>query len=134
MITPASSSPHLNASHAPYDSSYDAQDLWEEEDYQKATQMDGDPLEDNGVEEAHQEEATLEGTRQGADLIPVTIAGDFKTMGSLPRIFTGDCTRANDFIEEVQGYLCLNQDVAGFNSSMKKVSLTLTLIKRPEVA
>ena len=55
-------------------------------------------------------------------------------MGSLPQIFTGNHTRADDFIEEVRGYLCLNQDVAGFNSPMKKVSLTLTLIKGPEVA
>ena len=55
-------------------------------------------------------------------------------MGSLPQIFTGDCTRADDFIEEVRGYLRLNQDVAGFNSPMKKVSLTLTLIKGSEVA
>ena len=74
------------------------------------------------------------GAGPGADLIPVAIAGDVKTMGSLPQIFTGDCTRADDFIKEVRGYLCLNQDVAGFNSPMKKVSLTLTLIKRPEVA
>ena len=74
------------------------------------------------------------GAGHGADLIPVAIAGDVKTMGSLPQIFIGDCTRADDFIEEVQGYLCLNQDVAGFNSPMKKVSLTLTVIKGPEVA
>ena len=73
------------------------------------------------------------GAGPGADLIPVAIAGDVKTMGSLPQIFTGDCTRANDFIEEVRGYLHLNQDVAGFNSPLKKVSLTLTLIKGPEV-
>ena len=74
------------------------------------------------------------GAGPGADLVPVAIAGDVKTMGSLPQIFTGDCTRADDFIEEVRGYLRLNQDVAGFNSPMKKVSLTLTLIKGPEVA
>ena len=74
------------------------------------------------------------GAGPGADLIPVAIAGDVKTMGSLPQIFTGDRTRADDFIEEVRGYLRLNQDVAGFNSPMKKVSLTLTLIKGPEVA
>ena len=74
------------------------------------------------------------GAGPGADLIPVAIAGDVKTMGSLPQIFTGDRTRADDFIEEVRGYLHLNQDVAGFNSPMKKVSLTLTLIKGSGVA
>ena len=69
-----------------------------------------------------------------ADLIPIAVAGDVKTMGSLPQILTGNRTRADDFIEEVRGYLCLNQVVAGFNSPMKKVSLTLTLVKGPEVA
>jgi hypothetical protein len=45
-----------------------------------------------------------------------------------------DRSRANDFIEEVKGYLRLNQDVAGYNSPIKKVAFTLTLIKGPEVA
>ena len=55
-------------------------------------------------------------------------------MGSLPQIFTGDRTKATEFIEEVKGYIRLNQDVPGFNSSIKKAALTLTLIKGPEVA
>jgi hypothetical protein len=31
--------------------------------------------------------------------------GDIKTMGQLPQIFTGDCSKADNFIEEVKGYL-----------------------------
>jgi hypothetical protein len=55
-------------------------------------------------------------------------------MGGLPQIFSGDRARADDFIEEVKGYLRLNQDVAGYNSPIKKVAFTLTLIKGSEVA
>jgi len=55
-------------------------------------------------------------------------------MGGLPQIFTGDRLLADDFIEEVKGYLRLNQDVAGYNSPIKKVGLTLTLMKGPQVA
>ena len=55
-------------------------------------------------------------------------------MGSLPQVFTGDCTKATEFIEEVKGYIQLNQDVPGFNSPIKKAARTLTLIKGSEVA
>jgi hypothetical protein len=55
-------------------------------------------------------------------------------MGGLPQVFNGDHTKANDFIEEIKGYLRLNQDVAGYNSPIKKVAFTLTLIKGSEVA
>ena len=55
-------------------------------------------------------------------------------MGNLPQIFTGDRTKATEFIEEVKGHIRLNQDVPGFNSPIKKAALTLTLIKGPEVA
>jgi hypothetical protein len=57
-----------------------------------------------------------------------------KTMGQLPQIFTGDRARANNFIEEVKGYLRLNQDVAGFDSPMKKIAFMLTLIKGADTA
>jgi hypothetical protein len=57
------------------------------------------------------------------------VAADVKAMGGLPQIFNGDRARADDFIEEVKGYLRLNQDVAGYNSPIKKVAFTLTLIK-----
>ena len=55
-------------------------------------------------------------------------------MGSLPQIYDGDRTKADNFIEEVKQYLCLNRDVAGYNSPIKKVAFTLTLIKGKEVA
>ena len=55
-------------------------------------------------------------------------------MGKLPEIFDRDRTKAEDFIEEVKGYLRLNQDIAGFNSPMKKVHFTLTHMKGPKVA
>jgi hypothetical protein len=55
-------------------------------------------------------------------------------MGQLPQVFTGDCARADDFIEEVKGYLRLNQDVAGFDSPMKKIAFMLMLIKGTDTA
>ena len=55
-------------------------------------------------------------------------------MGQLPQTFTGDRTQADNFIEEVKGYLRLNRDVAGFDSPMKKIAFTMTLIKGPDVA
>jgi len=65
---------------------------------------------------------------------PIARAADVKSMGGLPQIFTGDRLIADDFIKEVKGYLRLNQDVAGYNSPIKKVALTLTLMKGPQVA
>ena len=57
-----------------------------------------------------------------------------KTMGALPQIFLGDRTKADDFIDKVKAYLCLNADVAGYNSPFKKVAFTLTLIKGESTA
>jgi hypothetical protein len=55
-------------------------------------------------------------------------------MGVLPQVFMGDQAKADDFIEEVKGYLWLNQDVAGFDSPMKKIVFMLMLIKGPDTA
>jgi hypothetical protein len=55
-------------------------------------------------------------------------------MGQLPQIFMGDHSKVDNFIEEVKGYLCLNQDVAGFNLPIKKIAFTLTLIKGEDIA
>ena len=63
---------------------------------------------------------------------PVPPAADVKAMGSLPQIFYGDQSKADDFIEEVKGYFCLNADVPGYNSPYKKVAFTLTLVKGEE--
>ena len=57
----------------------------------------------------------------------VAPAANVKAMGKLPNTFDGDCAKAEDFIEDVKGYLHLNQDVAGFNSPIKKVVFTLTV-------
>jgi hypothetical protein len=54
-------------------------------------------------------------------------------MGGLPEKFNGDQCLADDFIEKVKQYLHLNQDVPGYNSPMKKVAFTLTLMEGPEV-
>ena len=70
-------------------------------------------------------------TGQGQAAIPA--AADIKAMGNLPHEFTGDRTKADDFIEEVKAYFRVNEDVAGFNSPIKKVAFTLTLIKGDEV-
>ena len=59
----------------------------------------------------------------------VQVAADVKAMGSLPQIFNGDRSKADDFIEEVKGYFHLNANVTGYNSPYKKVAFTLTLIK-----
>ena len=60
---------------------------------------------------------------------PIAAAADVKAMGSLSQIFTGDQSKADDFIKEVKGYFQLNADIAGYNSPFKKVTFTLTLIK-----
>jgi hypothetical protein len=60
---------------------------------------------------------------------PIALAGDIKTTGQLPQVFTGDCSKADNFIEEVKGYLHLNQDMAGFDSPIKKMAFMLMLIK-----
>ena len=61
-------------------------------------------------------------------------APDIKAMGSLPQIFYGDRSKANNFIEEVKGYFHLNTDVLGYNLPYKKVAFTLTLVKGEETA
>ena len=65
---------------------------------------------------------------------PVQPATDVKTMRALPQIFYGERTKADDFIDEVEAYLHLNVDVAGYNSPFKKVTFTLTLVKGESTA
>jgi hypothetical protein len=61
-------------------------------------------------------------------------AGDPKMMGALLAIFNGNHERANNFIKELKGYICLNNNVGGMNSYLKRIVLALTLIKGPLVA
>ena len=65
---------------------------------------------------------------------PVLPTPDIKAMGSLPQIFNGDRSKADNFIKEVKGYFCLNADIPRYNSPYKKVAFTLTLIKGEEPA
>ena len=65
---------------------------------------------------------------------PVQPAADVKTMGSLPQIFYGERTKADDFIDKVKAYLHLNAGIAGYNSPFKKVAFTLTLVKGESTA
>jgi len=55
-------------------------------------------------------------------------------MGSLPAIFVGNRSEAEAFIDGIQAYICLNRDVPGFTSPMKKIALTLTLMQGEKVA
>ena len=77
-----------------------------------------------------------EGPPGGPDsaLQPVAQAADIRAMGKVPQDFFGDWEKADDFIEEVRGYLCFNADVSGFDSPKKKAIFTLTCMKGPKVA
>jgi hypothetical protein len=66
-------------------------------------------------------------------MVPIPQAHDIKAMGSLPRIFDGDRTRAKAFLTEFLRYLILNQGVAGFESSIRQVALAFMLIKGEKV-
>ena len=55
-------------------------------------------------------------------------------MGALPQLFYGDRIKADNFIDEVKAYLCLNADIAGYDSPFKKVAFTLMLIKGESAA
>jgi len=65
---------------------------------------------------------------------PVAVPADIKAMGGLPAAFNRDRLRADNFIKEVKGFLQLNQDVVGYNSPIKKVAFTLTLMHGPQIA
>jgi len=54
-------------------------------------------------------------------------------MEKQPQDFYSDREKADNFIEEVKEYLCLNQDVSGFDSPKKKAAFILTCMKGPEV-
>jgi hypothetical protein len=66
-------------------------------------------------------------------LQPVAQAADVHAMEKQPQDFYSDREKADNFIEEVKEYLCLNQDVSGFDSPKKKAAFILTCMKEPEV-
>src|SRR6267142_5138018 len=71
-------------------------------------------------------------TAQGP--VPAAAPGDIRTMGMLPQVFMGNRAKAQDFLDKVLGYFHANRGVAGFESPMRKVSITLTMIKGSKVA
>jgi hypothetical protein len=68
-----------------------------------------------------------------AAIQPIIAAQDVRAMGNKPENFWGDRTKAEEFIEEIKGYLRLNADVAGYNSPKTKAAFTLTCMKGSEV-
>ncbi len=72
-------------------------------------------------------------TGGGAVAQPVAAAANVKAMGKDPPLFKGERSKADTFMNEVEKYLTLNYDVAGFNSPKKKVVLVLTFMQGPEV-
>jgi len=67
------------------------------------------------------------------DHVPIPPALEIRAMGSLPRIFDGDRTKAEAFLTEFLGYLVLNHGVSGLESPIRQVALALTLIKGEKV-
>ncbi len=72
-------------------------------------------------------------TAGGAAAQPIAAAANIKAMGKDPPLFKGERSKADTFMNEVEKYLTLNYDVAGFNSPKKKVVLVLTFMQGPEV-
>ena len=62
---------------------------------------------------------------------PITQAQDVRVVGKLPKPFQEERAKAEQFIEAMKWYLCLNQIVAGFNSPIRKVTITLSNIVMP---
>jgi hypothetical protein len=68
-----------------------------------------------------------------AQLIPITLAADLRTMGIGPRIFDGDRQMADAFYRELTSYMQVNEGVPGFESPMRRIAMALTYIKGPKV-
>ncbi len=64
---------------------------------------------------------------------PIAAAANVKAMGKDPPLFKGERSKADMFMNEVEKYLTLNDDVAGFKSPKKKVVLVLTFMQGPKV-
>ena len=58
---------------------------------------------------------------------------DGKPMGALPTIFEGDCSKAESFLREFSTNLLVNYDIPALASFIKRIAITLTCIKGPEV-
>ena len=64
---------------------------------------------------------------------PIAAATNVKAMGKDPPLFKGERDKADTFMNEVDKYLMLNDDIAGFKSPKKKVILVLTFMQGSEV-
>jgi hypothetical protein len=62
----------------------------------------------------------------------VAPAGDARPIKVLPFVFIGNRTQAEAFLTAIRTYLNLNFNVPGFNSPIKKVALTLSLMQGPD--
>jgi hypothetical protein len=60
-------------------------------------------------------------------------AEDAGPMGPLPFIFNGNRSQAEAFLATIRTYLNLNFNVPGFNSPMKEIALTLSLMQGPDI-
>jgi hypothetical protein len=58
---------------------------------------------------------------------------DARLMGSAPTEFDGDRAKADQFINELQHYFCVNATVPGLQSWICRVAIALTFIKGPTV-
>ena len=59
--------------------------------------------------------------------------GDVRMMGALPEPFTSEQAKAGHFIEAMKIYVRLNRQVLGFESTMQKINLALTLMHGKKV-
>jgi hypothetical protein len=59
---------------------------------------------------------------------------DERPVGDLPTMFTGKREDTEQFINEIEGYFLLNQNIPQYCSPIQKVALALTLIKGADVA
>ena len=59
--------------------------------------------------------------------------GDGKPMVALPMIFEGDHLKAESFLREFSTYLLVNYDIPALALFIKRITITLTSIKGPEV-
>ena len=65
----------------------------------------------------------------GQGAVPALPNPDVKVMGTKPKNFEGDRTKAEEFMEDVKKYMRLNRQVPGFSSPMTKVAIVLTFMK-----
>jgi len=76
------------------------------------------------------------GAPGGAQNIPQQPAQppqDVKMMGTLPSIFSGDREQADNFMEQLKGYIHLNHLVPGMNLYIQQVAVTGTWGRKPHL-